>query len=81
MRDGRQIQLHLLVLKGGAVRAEGVILRQHLTEGAAAIRGDFDAHLLRAFLATFLHFVDQTADALGWLKLQLHALGGVFPGA
>src|ERR1700730_825111 len=81
MGDRGEFQPQLLVLKSRTLRAEGVLLHEHLAVGAAVIRGDLHAHLLRALLPTLLHLVDEAGDLLGLIELEHDSLGRISPGS
>src|ERR1700704_1903288 len=81
MGDRREFQPQLFVLKDRTLRAEGVLLHEHLAVGAAVIRGDLHAHLLRALLPTLLHLVNKPGNPLGVIELEHDSLGHITPGA
>src|ERR1700720_1334637 len=81
MGDRGEFQPQLLVLKDRTVRAEGVLLHEHLAVGATVIRGDLHAHLLRALLPTLLHLVNEAGDLLGMIELEHDSLGRISPRA
>src|ERR1700730_15686942 len=76
-----EVQPQVLVLKGRTLRAEGVLLHQHLAVGATVIRGYLHTDLLRALLPTLLHLVHKTGDWLGEIELKHDVLGGILPRA
>src|SRR5580700_5252647 len=65
-----EVQPQVLVLKGGALRAEGVLLHQRLPVGAAVIGGGLHADFLRALLPTLLNLVNETGNRLGMIELK-----------